>query len=72
MTTLLVLEPAAFSKRLRIVRPVLPKGVDRLDVKGLRIGQAPVDLALQRGRTGIDAGVIHADGELEVRVDKGA
>jgi glycogen debranching enzyme len=69
-TTLLGFEPDAFSKRLRIVRPILPKGLDRLDVTGLRVGQASVDLAFQRGTTGVDADVIRLDGELEVQVDK--
>ena len=72
VTTLLGLEPDAFGKRLRIAHPVLPQGLDRLDVKGLRVGKASVDLAFQRGRTGVDAGVIKVDGELEVQVDKSA
>ena len=70
VTTLLGLEPDAFGKRLRIAHPVLPQGLDRLDIKGLRVGKASVDLAFQRGRTGVDAGVIKVDGELEVQVDK--
>jgi glycogen debranching enzyme len=72
VTTLLGLEPDAFSKRLRIVRPILPKGLDRLDVTGLRVGQASVDLAFQRGTAGVDADVIRINGELEVQVDKHA
>jgi len=72
LTTLLGFEPDAFGKRLRIVRPMLPKGVDRLDVKGLRIGQAFVDLAFQRGSRGVEANVIRVDGELEVQIAKGA
>jgi glycogen debranching enzyme len=70
VTTLLGLEPDAFHKRLRIAHPVLPQGQDRLDIKGLRVGKASVDLAFQRGRTGVDAGVIKVDGELDVQVDK--
>ncbi|MGH7181581.1 MAG: hypothetical protein ACREJN_06370 [Nitrospiraceae bacterium] len=58
--------------RLRIAHPILPKGLDRLDVNGLRVGQASVDLGFQRGRTGVDADVIRVDGELAVQVDKGA
>jgi len=72
LSTLLGLEPDAFSKRLRIVRPLLPQGLDRLNVKGLRVGGASVDLAFRRGSAGIDAEVMNLDGELEVRVDKGA
>ena len=71
LTTLLGFEPDAFAKRLRIGHPILPKGLDRLDVKGLRVGRASVDLVFQKGRTDVDADVIRIDGELEVQVDKG-
>ena len=70
VTTLLGLEPDAFGNRLRIAHPILPQGLDRLDVKGLRVGRASVDLAFQRGKAGIDVDVIKVDGELEVQVDK--
>jgi len=72
VTILLGLEPDAFGKRLRIIHPILPPGLDRLDVQGLRVGKSSVDLAFQRGRTGVDAGVISVDGELEVQVEKSA
>jgi hypothetical protein len=32
-----------------VVRPVLPAGVGRLDLKGLRIGRSMVDLRFERG-----------------------
>lgn len=71
LTTLLGLEPDGFRKRLRIVRPLLPQGLDRLAVKRLRVGAASVDLAFRRGSAGIETEVIHVDGELMVQVDKG-
>ncbi len=70
LTTLLGLEPDGFGKRLRIVRPLLPRGLDRLSVRRLRVGDALVDLAFRRGREGIDAEVTGLDGELEVQVEK--
>jgi glycogen debranching enzyme len=70
VVTLLGLEPDAFAQQLRIVRPLLPRGLDRLDVKRLRVGQATVDLAFRRGKDGIDAEVTHLDGNLEVAIHK--
>jgi glycogen debranching enzyme len=49
LTALLGLEPEGFSGRLRVVRPVLPAGVDRLELRGVRIGQGTVDLRFERG-----------------------
>lgn len=70
VVTLLGLEPDAFNQRLRIVRPLLPRGLDRLDVTGLRVGRATVDLAFRRGPDGIDAEVTHLDGTLAVEIHK--
>lgn len=69
LTTLLGLEPDAFGKRLRIVRPLLPDGLDHLDVKRLRVGGASVDLAFRRGSVGIDVEVMTLNGKLEVQVE---
>jgi glycogen debranching enzyme len=68
LITLLGLEPDAFSKRLRIVRPLLPQGLDRLDIKGLHVNRAAVDLAFERRKTGVHVGVTNLEGELEVQV----
>jgi len=72
LATLLGLEPDAFSKRLRIVRPLLPQGLDRLDIKGLQVNRASVDLAFERAKTGVHVGVTNLDGELEVEVTQAA
>ena len=69
LTTLLGLEPDAFGKRLRIVRPLLPDGLDRLDVKQLRVGGASVDLAFHRGSVSIDVEVMNLNGKLDVQVE---
>jgi len=68
LSTLLGLEPDAFSKRLRIVRPLLPQGLDHLDIKGLHVSGASVDLSFERDKTGVHVGVTNLDGELEVQV----
>jgi glycogen debranching enzyme len=72
VVTLLGLEPDAFNQHLRIVRPLLPRGLDRLDVTALHVGRATVDLAFRRGPDGIDAEVTHLDGTLAVEIHKGA
>ena len=51
LQSLLGLTPEAFDGRLRIVRPVLPDGVDRVELHRLRVGEARVDLRFTR-RTG--------------------
>lgn len=71
LTTLLGVAPDAFAKRLRIVRPLLPNSLDRLDIRNLRVGQATVDLHFQRERDGIHVDVAKLDGELDVQVGKG-
>jgi glycogen debranching enzyme len=68
LATLLGLEPEAFEQRLDIVRPMLPRGLDRLDLTRLRVGQALIDLTFRRGKDGIDVEVAKLDGKLEVEV----
>jgi len=70
LTTLLGLEPDGFGKRLRIVRPLLPKGVDNLTISRLRVGGASADLAFRRGKADVDVEVLHVDGTLDVQVEK--
>jgi len=72
VATLLGLEPDGFGKRLRIVRPLLPRGIDHLNVRRLRVGQASVDLTFHRRGVGVDADVMHVEGELTVEVEKAA
>ncbi|HKR80046.1 MAG TPA: amylo-alpha-1,6-glucosidase [Nitrospira sp.] len=68
LATLLGLEPDAFDQRLEIVRPMLPRGIDRLNVIRLRIGQASVDLTFHRRKDGVDVDVVKLDGKLEIQV----
>ncbi|OQW37302.1 MAG: hypothetical protein A4E19_14165 [Nitrospira sp. SG-bin1] len=71
LTTLLGVTPDAFAERLRIVRPLLPDSLDRLDLRNLEVGPATVDLHFQRGKQGIHVDVVKLDGELDIQVDKG-
>jgi glycogen debranching enzyme len=50
LTSLLGLVPNAFDGRLQIVRPVLPKGVDELEFRRIKIGKGLVDLHFRRTR----------------------
>ncbi len=64
------LEPDAFEHRLRIVRPLLPSFVDRLEVKRLQVGKARVDLSFERQGDGtVRCQVLHVDGQLDVQVE---
>jgi len=71
LITLLGLEPDAFHKRVRIVRLLLPQGLDRLVIKGLHVNRASVDLTFERDNTGVHVEVTNLDGELEVQVTQG-
>ena len=71
MGTLLGLEPDAFAQRLTIVRPMLPRGLDHLDVTRLRVGQAVVDLTFRRLKDGVDVDVVKLDGSLDVQIRRG-
>lgn len=71
VTTLLGLEPDAFGRRLRIVRPLLPPFVDRLDVLRLAVGAAKVDLRFNRTSRDVTVDILRLEGELEVSVEQG-
>jgi len=66
------LQPDGFERRLRIVRPQLPSFVDRLEIRGLPVAEARVDLEFRRSRDGVAASVTHVEGELEVEIDREA
>ncbi|MGH7230604.1 MAG: amylo-alpha-1,6-glucosidase [Nitrospiraceae bacterium] len=67
--TLLGLAPEAFERRLRIVRPILPDFLDRLQLRRLRVGRATVDLQFQRNLHGADVHVLAVDGALDIVVE---
>ena len=66
--TLLGLEPDGFEGRLRVMRPVLPRFVDRLELRGLRVGNGAADLRFRRAKPGrVEMTVLRTEGGLEVR-----
>jgi hypothetical protein len=70
LTTLLGLEPDAFNRRLRVVRPMLPEFVERLDVMRLAVGAAKVDLRFSRTAKDVTLEILRLDGELDVVVEQ--
>ncbi len=67
--SLLGLSPDAFDRRLRIINPVLPAFVHHLELHGLRVGSARVDLRFARGTGGlVSVDVIKTEGQVQVEV----
>ena len=70
LQSLLGLTPEAFDGRLRIVRPVLPDGIDRVEFHRLRVGDARVDLRFTRQEgAGVAVAVLKQEGRLDVVVE---
>jgi glycogen debranching enzyme len=63
------LVPEAFDQRLRIIRPMLPDFVDRVEVQGLRVGDAQVHLKFERVSDDVAVKVLHVDGPLDVIIE---
>lgn len=63
------LVPEAFDQRLRIVRPMLPDFVDRVEVQELRVGDAQVNLKFERISDGVAVKVLQVDGPLDVIIE---
>lgn len=71
LTSLLGLVADAFRGRLHIIRPVLPQGVDRIELRRVRLGQGSVDLRFRRkAGGGVEVETGPTDG-LEVRLESG-
>jgi glycogen debranching enzyme len=72
LSTLLGLEPDGFSRRLRVVHPLLPERVGTLELDRVRVGKGSAGLRFRRdgGRTRVE--VLRAEGVEVVVVDDGA
>jgi glycogen debranching enzyme len=71
LEVVLGLVPEAFDRRLRVVRPMLPEGATVLELKGLRVGGARVDLRFRRGGgSGVEVKVLRTQGKLDVVVER--
>lgn len=69
LQTFLGLVPEAFDHRLQIIHPVLPDFLDRVLLKGLRVGDASTDLKFERVTNNtVAVSVLDVRGELEVLV----
>src|SRR5215472_6033769 len=68
LAEMLGLEPDARERRLTFRRPVLPEWLPWVEVRGLRVGPARVDVVVTRGRSGAGVEVLDREGELEVVV----
>ncbi|HEX5385678.1 MAG TPA: glycogen debranching N-terminal domain-containing protein [Gemmatimonadales bacterium] len=67
---LLGLEPDAFSRHLRVVRPLLPEYVDTIELRGLRVGNCSADLRFERTKDrDVAVRPLSVKGGLEVTVE---
>jgi glycogen debranching enzyme len=66
LTTGLGLEPDGFNYQLRIKRPMLPRYVDQVEIRGVRVGQARADLLFSRSGDHVAVKVQRLEGEMEV------
>ena len=60
------LSPDAMEKRLRIVRPSLPRWLQRVDVSGLELAGARIDLRFERAGDQVTLADARIDGDAEV------
>ncbi len=67
-TALLGLEPDATRGVLRVVNPALPPWLYELTMRGLRVGQARVDLHWQQINSGTAVTVLGREGALNVQI----
>ena len=63
------LSPDALNGRLRIVRPTLPRWLDRVEVTGLELGSARIDLRFERAGEHVRLADTSVDGDAEVVVE---
>jgi glycogen debranching enzyme len=60
------LSPDALRKRLAIVRPSLPRWLNRVEVTGLALGTAKIDLLFERAGEQVTLADAHIEGDAEV------
>ncbi|CDX57287.1 putative Amylo-alpha-1,6-glucosidase [Mesorhizobium plurifarium] len=68
LTVCLGLEPDGFANKLRIVRPRMPGFVNRIALRGLRVGKGSADLEFRRTDDGAEVDVLQTSGQLTVEV----
>jgi glycogen debranching enzyme len=60
------LSPDALNKRLRVVRPSLPRWLERVEVTGLELGSSRIDLRFERAGEHVTLADARIDGDAEV------
>ncbi len=58
----------AVSNRISIVRPHLPAPLDKITIRGLTVGEASVDLLLQRHKTDVAVTVLDRSGDVVMTI----
>jgi len=61
--------PDGFERRLRDVRPLLPSWLERVEISGLALAGATVDLRFERAGDGVTLADFRAQGDLDVVVE---
>jgi glycogen debranching enzyme len=69
LTNLLGLQADAFNATLHVVRPVLPKEIDELEIRRIKVGKGSVDLQFRREAKGLHVEISNREGGVEVRVE---
>ncbi|HSV29671.1 MAG TPA: amylo-alpha-1,6-glucosidase, partial [Candidatus Omnitrophota bacterium] len=69
LEAVLGLELVADPPTILFHRPVLPDFLDRVDIIGLKVGGASVDVVLNRHPHSVGINVLRRDGEIDIRVD---
>jgi glycogen debranching enzyme len=69
LSSILGLQPDGFARRLHVQRPRLPEWLEWVALRGLRVGQAEVDLEYRRSEHGTLVAVTRKQGDLLVSVE---
>ncbi|HZU75450.1 MAG TPA: amylo-alpha-1,6-glucosidase, partial [Dehalococcoidia bacterium] len=69
LATALGLQPDAPAQRLHVVRPALPEWLASLRIRGVRVGEAAVDLHYRRTDQGTLVAVLNKQGEVQVSIE---
>ena len=64
--------PEGLERRLRVVRPSLPDCIGRVELTGLRVAGATIDLRFERSGAEVALADAHVDGDVDVVVEPGA
>jgi glycogen debranching enzyme len=69
LEALLGFVPEAHRNRLQITRPTLPSSINRVEVRGMRVGKAILDIDFERTFNGnVAVNLVDIQGEIEVMV----